>query len=96
MRSLPSDQEAHTEEICQRFDEFVDGHKAVLMLFSSRRQMNDVFYGISREQREHVMTQDDMGKQELVNTHKELIDQGESSILFGLASLAEGIDLPGD
>ncbi|TNC82939.1 MAG: ATP-dependent DNA helicase DinG [Oleiphilus sp.] len=95
MSSLPSDAEAHTTEICERFDEIIGSHKAVLVLFSSRRQMNDVFYGLARDTREQVMTQDDMGKQELVATHREMIDAGKRSILFGLASMAEGIDLPG-
>ncbi|WP_304440320.1 helicase C-terminal domain-containing protein, partial [Oleiphilus sp. HI0067] len=30
-----------------------------------------------------------------IQLHKKKIDQGKRSILFGLASLAEGIDLPG-
>lgn len=96
MSSEPSNPAAHTEEICARFEELIGEHQAVLVLFSSRKQMNDVFYGIARDIREDVMTQDDMSKLELMNAHREMIDQGKRSILFGLASMAEGIDLPGN
>ena len=37
-----------------------------------------------------------MPKAEIVRRHKERIDQGLGSIIFGLASFAEGIDLPGE
>ena len=96
MSSEASNPAAHTEEICARFEELIGEHQAVLVLFSSRKQMNDVFYGIARDIREDVMTQDDMSKIELMNAHRETIDQGKRSILFGLASMAEGIDLPGN
>lgn len=96
MRSSPQNAEAHTEEIAERLEELIGDHQAVLVLFSSRRQMNDVFYTMDRDLRADVMTQDDYSKQELVTRHKDQIDQGERSILFGLASLAEGIDLPGN
>ena len=96
MKSAPNQAEAHTDEIIENLEEWVGEHKAVLVLFSSRKQMNDVFFGVDRFFRERIMTQDDMGKQELIERHKQKIDSGEESILFGLASLAEGIDLPGD
>jgi len=96
MTSLPNHAQAHTDEIIDKLEDLIGEHKAVLMLFSSRKQMNDVFFGVDRTLREHILTQDDMGKQELLQTHKKRIDQGKTSILFGLASLAEGIDLPGD
>ncbi|KZZ56274.1 hypothetical protein A3760_17040 [Oleiphilus sp. HI0122] len=95
MRSLPNQAQLHTEEIIENLDAWIEDHKAVLVLFSSRKQMNDVYFGVDRSLRERILTQDEMGKQELIQKHKQRIDAGEKSILFGLASLAEGIDLPG-
>jgi ATP-dependent DNA helicase DinG len=43
-----------------------------------------------------VLCQDDFTKQELLRLHKETVDRKQGSVIFGLASLAEGIDLPGD
>ncbi len=96
MRSLPNQAQLHTDEIIENLDSWIEGHKAVLVLFSSRKQMNDVYFGVDRSLRERILTQDEMGKQELIQKHKQRIEDGEKSILFGLASLAEGIDLPGD
>jgi len=96
MTASPSDAEQHTNEISENLSRWSSDHKAVLVLFSSRRQMNDVCYQVEESYRNNIMTQDDYSKKELVLKHKERIDEGKTSILFGLASLAEGIDLPGN
>jgi ATP-dependent DNA helicase DinG len=96
MRSMPNQAQLHTDEIIDHLEDWIEGHNAVLVLFSSRKQMNDVYFGVDRALRERILTQDEMGKQELIQKHKQRIDGGQQSILFGLASLAEGIDLPGD
>jgi len=96
MNASAGEPEAHTQEISSNLVKWIGEHKAVLVLFSSRRQMNDVYFQVDRELREDIMTQDDFSKQELIKKHKTKIDEGERSILFGLASLSEGVDLPGD
>lgn len=96
MTACASKPEAHTAEIVERLDSWIDEHKAILVLFSSRKQMNDVHFKINKAITKDIMTQDDFSKQELVRRHKEKVDSGKRSILFGLASLAEGIDLPGN
>ena len=40
--------------------------------------------------------QGDHSKQKMISLHKQRIDDQQNSILFGLASFAEGVDLPGD
>ncbi|KZY84030.1 hypothetical protein A3741_30590 [Oleiphilus sp. HI0069] len=96
MTSSASDPEQHTQEISSNLANWIGDDQAVLVLFSSRKQMNDVLYQIDPVLRKDIMTQDEYSKQELVNKHKALIDSSKRSILFGLASLAEGIDLPGN
>ena len=44
---------------------------------------------------EKTLAQTQMNKQRLISKHIEVIDKGKQSVIFGLASLAEGIDLPG-
>jgi ATP-dependent DNA helicase DinG len=95
MKTCASQPEAHTQEIVEQLGSWIGDHKAVLVLFSSRRQMNDVHFQISADLKRDILTQDELSKQELVKKHKDKVDNGERSILFGLASLAEGIDLPG-
>ncbi|MFM9271006.1 ATP-dependent DNA helicase DinG [Halomonas elongata] len=91
----PSDREGHERAIVE-FVEALDDKEAVLMLFSSRAQLRGVERALSRERRDRVLAQDRLPKRELVERHRERIDKGEGSILFGLASFAEGIDLPGE
>jgi ATP-dependent DNA helicase DinG len=45
---------------------------------------------------ERVLAQDRLPKRELIQRHRSRVDAGEGSIIFGLASFAEGIDLPGE
>ena len=66
------------------------------MLFSSRHQMQQVYEGLDRELQKIILIQGQYSNRELVRLHKERIDQGDSSVLMGLASFAEGVDLPGD
>jgi len=95
MSASAGEPEAHTTEISTNLKRWIGEHSSVLVLFSSRRQMNDVCYQVEEDLRKDIMTQDDYSKQELVNKHKKKIDQNKRSILFGLASLSEGVDLPG-
>ena len=91
----PSDSRAHTAAIIALLPQLLDKHEASLMLFSSRRQMLDVLDGMDDEWRRIILCQDDYQKAQLLNFHRQRIDKGEPSVIFGLASFAEGVDLPG-
>jgi ATP-dependent DNA helicase DinG len=67
-----------------------------LVLFSSKKQMLDVYEELPSEMQDKILLQGDASKQEMLVQHKQKIDQGEGSVLFGLASFAEGVDLPGN
>jgi len=43
-----------------------------------------------------ILVQGTYSKQEILRRHRERVDMGEASVIFGLASFAEGIDLPGE
>ena len=70
----------------------------VLVLFTSSRKMNRVREIIKSDGNisSKLLVQDDMPKKTLIARHKESIEHGRQSIIFGLASFAEGIDLPGN
>lgn len=92
----PSDTEGHTQAIIGLLPRLVEAGKGMLVLFASRRQMQQVLQGLPEDVQFNVLSQDDHSKQELIRQHKERVDKGRTSIIFGLASLTEGIDLPGD
>ncbi len=91
----PGDTVRHTEAIVRLLPQLLDKREAALMLFSSRRQMLDVLDGLDKEWREIILCQDDYQKAQLLKFHRQRIDRGEASVIFGLASFAEGVDLPG-
>jgi ATP-dependent DNA helicase DinG len=91
----PRDAAAHTAAIIRELPNIVEGARGALVLFSSRKQMQDVFDGLDRDWRKLVLIQGNLSKQETLNKHKARVDDGQHSVLFGLASFAEGVDLPG-
>jgi ATP-dependent DNA helicase DinG len=91
----PTDTEAHTQAVVTFLQHALAAHRGNLVLFASRRQMEDVFHALDHEQQKNILLQGDLSKQEMISEHKKRIDADKSSTLFGLASFAEGIDLPG-
>jgi len=94
MSALPTDDD-FTEALVKRLPDLWVGEKATLVLFTSRRQMHAVRDELAPEHPDLITTQDDMAKGEVLKQHCERIDAGKPSVLFGVASFAEGIDLPG-
>jgi ATP-dependent DNA helicase DinG len=95
MKSDPRDPVAHTQSVIETLPGLLVGTLGSLVLFASWKQMFGVLDGVSEEFRALVLPQGDLSKIEIIRTHKKRIDAGEQSIIFGLASFAEGIDLPG-
>lgn len=87
---------AHTDSIIQLLPEIVDKKAGTLALFSSRKQMTEVFEALPLSWKNQILVQGNESKQALIRKHKEHIDKGRGNIIFGLASFAEGVDLPGD
>lgn len=91
----PGDREGHERAIVSFVSQLAD-KEAALVLFSSRAQLRAVDKALPASVKERVLAQDALPKRELIERHRAAVDRGEGSIIFGLASFAEGIDLPGD
>ncbi|MCK7550044.1 ATP-dependent DNA helicase DinG [Marinobacter goseongensis] len=94
MTAMPTD-DAFTDALVSRLPDLWAGEKATLVLFTSRRQMQLVRDALAPEYPDLIVTQDDMAKGEVLRQHCARVDEGRPSVLFGVASFAEGIDLPG-
>ncbi|GGC72471.1 ATP-dependent DNA helicase DinG [Marinobacter halophilus] len=94
MPALPTD-DGFGEALIKRLPDLWAGEKATLVLFTSRRQMQLVRDALAPDYPELILTQDDMAKNEVLRQHCSRVDAGKPSVLFGVASFAEGIDLPG-
>lgn len=93
----PRNSGEHTQAIVKYLSQAVDlSSVAGLVLFTSRRQMQEVHELLPDSVKKITFTQDELPKTFLLERHKKRVDQQQPSLLFGLASLAEGIDLPGD
>ena len=88
---------AHTRDLIRHLPQLLSAESGgALVLFESRRQMDDVYNGLPSEVRDLVLHQDQHGKDSLPRKHRRRVDAGERSIIFGLRSMAEGVDLPGE
>jgi ATP-dependent DNA helicase DinG len=96
MSSDPREAEQHTEEICELLPKILEEDLGALVLFTSWRQMLRVVDDIDAEFSEKVLAQGTLSKAEIIAQHKSRVDAGTASCIFGLASFAEGIDLPGE
>lgn len=95
MRTDPTSVEQHAEEVAREIPKWLDA-RGILVLFTARKKMHTVFQALTDSDRARVLLQGALPKQELLRRHRSAIDRGGRSILFGLASFAEGVDLPGD
>ncbi|MFT7300914.1 MAG: ATP-dependent DNA helicase DinG [Porticoccus sp.] len=90
-----SDARAHTDALIAQLPDIIDWQEGSLVLFSSKRQMELVSEQLPAECLGQVLIQGQWGHQEIVRRHKAAIDAGDGSVIFGLASFAEGMDFPG-
>ncbi|AEF88797.1 helicase c2 [Delftia sp. Cs1-4] len=96
VRAHPRDAAAHGQEIVRRLPALLERQRGSLVLFASARQMREVHAALPAALREAVLMQGQCSRRELIERHRARIDGGQRSVLFGLASLAEGVDLPGE
>ncbi|MGI1678621.1 MAG: ATP-dependent DNA helicase DinG [Cellvibrionaceae bacterium] len=89
------DAQSHTLSLIEKLPKILDKNLGSLVLFSSRRQMLEVYENLPAEWRQRILVQDDRPKQETLREHRLRIDDGVGSVIFGLASFSEGVDLPG-
>ena len=91
----PGSESDHLRGIVDYIHASVGLTEGTLVLFNSQRQMEEAYAQLSSVYQDITLVQGNYSKQVIVQRHKERIESGEGSTIFGLASFAEGIDLPG-
>ncbi len=66
-----------------------------LVLFTSREQMRQAVDALPQVLRASVLVQNTMARTTLLATHRERVQAQQPSIIFGMQSFGEGLDLPG-
>ncbi|HCD1117485.1 TPA: ATP-dependent DNA helicase DinG [Proteus mirabilis] len=99
MRYEPTmaNEKAHLKEMARYFRQGMveNHHRGQLVLFSSQRAMEGFLEEV-KDLRLSLLVQGDQPRYRLVETHFKRIDAGDNSVLIGLQSFAEGLDLKGD
>ena len=91
----PRQSEEHCEELAELLPEILMPDQGALVLFTSWWQMRRTLEQMDESFRISLLVQGEQGKAEILRLHRERIDEDQRSYIFGLASFAEGIDLPG-
>ena len=85
-----------SEELCRTLPSLLREHQhGQLVLFTSRRQMLACHAALPRDLTDQVQMQGERSRTELLAEHGRRVARGKRSIIFGLQSFGEGIDLPG-
>ncbi|MDD2810995.1 ATP-dependent DNA helicase DinG [Rhodoferax sp.] len=66
-----------------------------LVLFTSRAQMQSAVQALDAVLQERVLVQGQMARGKLLGIHQARVEAGDASVIFGLQSFGEGLDLPG-
>ncbi len=88
--------QGHTQELSEAIPrELEDLKHGALVLFTSKKQMKQVYEDLPEDFLKDVLMQGDQARSKLLSQHEQRIDKGQRSILFGMQSFGEGMDLPG-
>jgi ATP-dependent DNA helicase DinG len=98
MRAEPegADSEAHTREVIRLLAECIQPRGGTLVLFTAMTTMRRVHAALDEELRSHVLMQGERARHVILKAHRRAVAKGGWSVIFGLQSFAEGVDLPGD
>ena len=92
----PRDAPAYTAEMVEALlSDLALVEAGALVLFTSREQMRQAVDQLPTALRATVLVQNQWPRQQLLAQHRERVAQGQPSIIFGMQSFGEGLDLPG-
>lgn len=97
----PKDVEGYSREMLDALMvDLASVQRGALVLFTSkalmRRAQELLERGLHRDLRDKVLAQGEASRTQLLRQHAERVEAGGASILFGLQSFGEGLDLPGE
>lgn len=84
------------QELSEKLSKYAQPKTGNLILFPSKTLMNYCLPMLRKHHGKAVLAQGDQSFKLLIQEHKDRVDRGQYSILCGLATMAEGLDLPGN
>jgi ATP-dependent DNA helicase DinG len=97
----PKDVDGYSREMLDALmDDLTQVQRGALVLFTSkalmRRAQELLERGMHGALRDKILVQGESSRTQLLKRHGERVAEGQASILFGLQSFGEGLDLPGE
>lgn len=83
------------EMVSQLLRDLQDVRSGALVLFTSRDQMRQAVAALDTTTRSWVLVQGDLPRPVLLARHRQTVAAGQRSVIFGMQSFGEGLDLPG-
>lgn len=96
LKAAPQQVYEHTQEVAEQLLKRIDPMQGTLVLFASNKQMQTVADLIENKLKPHLLVQGEFSKKLILEKHTNLRKQNQGSVIFGLDSFAEGVDLKGD
>ena len=95
-RADPKQADAYTTEmVAELVRDLAQVEKGALVLFTSRAQMRAAVDALPSALIDVVLVQGSYSRARLLATHLARVEAGAPSVIFGLQSFGEGLDLPG-
>lgn len=95
-QSSPKDPAAHNRECATLIaQDLREVHHGALLLCSSWVQLRALVDAMPPEIRNDLLVQGSASREQLLRRHREAVARGQRSVLVGLQSFGEGLDLPG-
>lgn len=92
----PREFEAYNTQVSQAIAQDLRSvQHGALVLFTSRAHLAQAVSVLPADVREQVLVQGDVSRPEILRRHKQRVDEGRPSVIFGLQSFGQGVDLPG-
>jgi len=95
-RADPKQADAYTREmVAELLGDLAHVERGALVLFTSRAQMRVATDALGTALQQVVLVQGSQSRARLLATHMARVESGFPSVIFGMQSFGEGLDLPG-
>lgn len=96
-KASPKQIDAYNREVAGRMaGDFTEVSHGALALFTSRAHMELVYQALPQALKDMVLVQGSTSKAALLREHRMRVDNDQPSIILGLQSFGQGVDLPGN
>lgn len=96
IQALPNEQLDHAKEVALWLNRNLNRASGCLVLFTSRRKMEEVAKRLDPDLRKIILIQGELPRPKLLDRHFEAIGKGRGSVILGLHGFGEGLDLKGE